>query len=60
MQTWGILFEDGSETLLITSDDESLQDAIVEMCDREGWSVSEVTVVELVENHEEYEEESLT
>ena len=48
MQEYRIEFRDGSSTLLIVMPDESVQEAVVALCEREGWSVQEVTAIVLV------------
>ncbi len=37
-----IFFEDGTSTVFPVLDDEEIQDAIVEHCERHGWGLSEV------------------
>lgn len=37
-----VSFSNGTSTVITVLDDESIQDAIVDLCEKEGWDVSEV------------------
>ena len=49
METYRIHFKDGTSTLIVILQDDSLQDAMVSQCEMEGWSVEDVTKVEKVD-----------
>ena len=48
MQEYRIEFRDGSSTLLTVMPDESVQDAVVALCEAQGWHLGHVTAIILV------------
>jgi hypothetical protein len=48
--TYRIYFTDGSSTLITITEDDNIQDAVVEMCDQEGWSSEDVTNIIFIES----------
>ncbi len=43
-----VFFKDGSSTVTHVLDDESIADHIVELCEREGWDLSELADYQIV------------
>jgi hypothetical protein len=37
-----VYFEDGTKTLIAVHEDDSIQDALVQLCEDNGWDTSEV------------------
>lgn len=48
-----VRFTDGSITRLFVSEDDSIQDEIVELCEQEGWDIDEVIDFAIVGAEEE-------
>lgn len=44
-----VWFQDGGFTYLFVLEDETVQDAVVDLCEREGWDVDEIMSIELIQ-----------
>ncbi len=38
-----VTFEDGSSTLVLVNQDDSISEAVAELCDQPGWNTKDVT-----------------